>query len=148
MREGLLWQRDVFQEVGWKAVRGFNRTGSVRRAVFVKRTLALVGNHLPHRVLSQSRRDCFQPFRIVHSSLLTSSRFTFHVSLTPPQLAGLRDLLRRQLHLVRQRLGDGDLPPRHRWARFQPLFKIVLVDKESLLEAPSGSPLAIRSLLL
>src|SRR5512138_1900478 len=45
-------------------------------------------------------------------------------SLALAELARLGNLLRRELHLVRQRLGDRDLPARHRRARLQPLLQV------------------------
>src|SRR5512139_678650 len=51
-------------------------------------------------------------------------------SLALAEFARFRDLLRAEFHLVGQRLGDADLPPRHRRACIQPLLQIGFVDEE------------------
>jgi len=55
-------------------------------------------------------------------------------------LAGLLDLLRRELHLVRQSLADADEPARFIGILLNPFLEVVGADEEALVEAAGGGP--------
>ena len=128
---------------------GFPFVGSTATQGFVGHRFIpdIIGQHAPLPRLPHSDRPprfiantaaatATTPIRMisVRRFMLHLSRFTLQASLALAQLAGLGDLLRRKLHLVRQRLGDADLPPRHRRTRLQPFLQIGLADEEGLLE--------------